>query len=132
MPSILGVMNERSLLGAGVYAMLFVLGVAEGTVGSFQFSRTAGSVPVAALAFCLLILITCALAGWALGTVSGALVPGIGWILASFLLSMPVSNGSVIITNSGPGKWYLYGGTICVLLGVAATFGLWVRREARD
>jgi hypothetical protein len=125
-------MNERSLLSAGVYAILFVLGVAEGMVGSFQFSRTAGPVPVAALAFCLIILITCMLAGWALRGISGALVPGIGWILASFLLSMPVSNGSVIITNSGPGKWYLYGGTICVLAGVAITFGLWVRREARD
>jgi len=125
-------MNERSLLGAGVYVMLFVLGMAEGMVGSFQFSRAAGPVPVAALAFCLIILATCVLAGWALRGVSGALVPGVGWILVSFLLSMPVPGGSVIITNSGPGKWYLYGGTICVLLGVATTFGTWVRREARD
>ncbi len=121
-------MKERSLLGAGVYTMLFVLGVAEGMVGSFQFSRTAGPVPVAALAFCLLIFITCTLAGWALQGVAGALVPGVGWILASFLMSMPVPSGSVIITNTGPGKWYLYGGTICVLLGVATTFGVTLRR----
>jgi hypothetical protein len=123
-------MNER-LLGAGVYAVLFVLGAVEGTIGSFQFSRTAGSFPLAALACCVVILITCVLAGWGLRSAGGALLPGIGWILSSFLLSMPVSGGSVIITNTGPGKWYLYGGTFCVLLGVAATFGFWVR-AARD
>ena len=46
-----------------------------------------------------------------MGSVSGALVPAVGWILASFVLSMPVSSGSVIIANTAAGKWYLYGGT---------------------
>jgi hypothetical protein len=55
--------------------------------------------------------------------VSGALVPAIGWIVASFVLSMPVSNGSVIITASAPGEWYLYGGTLSAVIAVAASFG---------
>ena len=50
------------------------------------------------------------------------MVPGIGWIIASFVLSMPVSNGSVIITSTTAGKWYLYGGTLCVAAGVVASF----------
>jgi len=53
---------------------------------------------------------------------SGAVLPGIGWILASFLLSMPVSNGSVIITSTKAGEWYLYGGTLSVAAGVVASF----------
>ena len=118
-----GKQGARLLVTVGVYGILFLLGVVEGVIGSFQYSRTAGSVPVAALVCCAAILATCLLGGWAMRSVSGALVPGAGWVLASFVLSMPVSNGSVIITNTTPGKWYLYGGTLSVVLGVAVSFG---------
>ena len=111
------------LVTGGVYGVLFVLGAVEGTIGSFQYSRTAGPVPLAALAFCAALLVTCLLAGWAMGAVSGALVPAIGWLVASFVLSMPVTNGSVIITASAPGEWYLYGGTLSAVIAVLAAFG---------
>ena len=55
-------------------------------------------------------------------SVSGALWPAVGWIVASFVLSMPVASGSVIITNTTAGKWYLYGGTVVALSGVALSF----------
>ena len=106
----------------GVYAMLFLFGAVQGLIGSFQYSRASGSVPVAALISCAVILATCVLAAWATRSVSGAVLPGIGWILASFLLSMPVSNGSVIITSTTAGKWYLYGGTLSVAAAVVASF----------
>ena len=106
----------------GVYAMLFLFGAVQGLIGSFQYSRASGSVPVAALICCAVILATCVLAAWATRSVSGAVVPGIGWILASFLLSMPVSNGSVIITSTKAGEWYLYGGTLSVAAAVVASF----------
>jgi hypothetical protein len=114
-------------LTAAVYFVLFGLGVVEGMIGSFQYSRTAGSVPLAAIAFCVVLLVTCVLAGWGLRAVSGALVPAIGWVIASFLLSMPVPTGSVIITASTPGEWYLYGGTVSAVIGVAVSFGRWIR-----
>jgi hypothetical protein len=79
-------------------------------------------VPVAALISCAVILATCVLGAWATRSVSGAVLPGIGWVLTSFVLSMPVSNGSVIITSTAPGKWYLYGGTLSVAAGVVASF----------
>ena len=111
------------LVTGGVYGVLFVLGAVEGTIGSFQYLRTAGAVPLAALAFCAALLVTCLLAGWAMRAVSGALVPAMGWIIASFVLSMPVSNGSVIITASTPGEWYLYGGVLTAVIAVAVSFG---------
>jgi hypothetical protein len=114
-----------------VYVMLFVFGAAQGLIGSFQYGRLSRPVPVAALVCCVAILATCVLAAWATRSVSGAVLPGMGWIIASFVLSMPVANGSVIITNSTAGKWYLYGGTISVVAGVVAAFvGLarWGRR----
>ena len=106
----------------GVYGVLFLFGLVQGLIGSFQYSRASGSVPVAALVCCAAILATCLLASWATRSVSGAVLPGIGWILASFVLSMPVSNGSVIITSTTAGKWYLYGGTLCVAAAVVASF----------
>jgi hypothetical protein len=115
------------LVTGGVYGMLFVLGAVEGTIGSFQYSRTAGAVPLAALAFCAALLVTCLLAAWAMHAVSGAVVPAIGWIIASFVLSMPVSNGSVIITASTPGEWYLYGGALSAAIAVGASFSLSIR-----
>ncbi len=123
--------GTQLVLTVGVYGVLFVVGAIEGVIGSFQYSRTAGSVPLAAIAFCAGILVTCLLAAWGMRSVSGALMPAMGWIIASFVLSMPVSNGSVIITNTTPGKWYLYGGTVCVALGVAASFGSWIRTQPR-
>ena len=109
-------------VAVGAYAVLFVVGVVEAMIGSFQYSRLPKPVPVAALACCAGILVTCALAAWAMRSVSGALLPGMGWIITSFVLSMPVSNGSVIITATTPGKWYLYGGTLSVVAAVIASF----------
>jgi hypothetical protein len=106
----------------GLYGVLFLFGAVQGLIGSFQYSRVSGSVPVAALISCAVILATCLLAAWATRSVSGAVVPGMGWIIASFVLSMPVSNGSVIITSTTAGKWYLYGGTLCVAAAVVASF----------
>src|SRR5271166_36800 len=123
--------GTRSLVSVGVYCVLFLLGVVQGVIGSFQYSRAAGSVPVTALVCCVLILATCLLGAWATRSVSGAILPGMGWIIASFVLSMPVSNGSVIITNTTPGKFYLYGGTLSVAAGVIASFASmarWTRR----
>ena len=123
--------GARSLVTVGVYGVLFLLGVVQGLIGSFQYSHTAGSVPVAALISCAVILATCVLGAWATRSVSGAVLPGIGWILTSFVLSMPVSNGSVIITSTTPGKWYLYGGTLSVAAGVVASFVLGIRWAGR-
>ena len=106
----------------GLYAMLFLFGAVQGLIGSFQYSRVAGSVPVAALISCAVILATCVLAAWATRSVSGALLPGMGWVITSFVLSMPVSNGSVIITATRPGEWYLYGGTLSVAAAVVLAF----------
>jgi hypothetical protein len=112
------------LFTVAVYVMLIAAGAVEGLIGSFQYGRDA---PVGAIAFCVVLLATCLLGAWAMRSISGALWPALGWILASFILSMPVSSGSVIITNSTAGKWYLYGGTVSSLAGVALSFGARVR-----
>ena len=116
--------GTRVLLDAAPYFALFLAGAVQGLIGSFQYSRDA---PLGAIAFCLVLLATGLLGAWAMRSLAGALWPAIGWILASFILSMPVSSGSVIITNSTAGEWYLYGGTVSSLAGIALSFGPWVR-----
>ena len=113
------------LLTAGAYAALFLAGAVEGLIGSFQYSR---NVPFGAIVFCVILLATCLLGAWAMRSVGGALCPALGWIIASFVLSMPVSSGSVIITNSTAGKWYLYGGTVASLSAVGLSLLSGVRR----
>jgi hypothetical protein len=117
---------------AGVYSVLFLFGAVQGLIGSFQYSRAARTVPVAALVCCAAILATCLLASWATRSVSGAVLPGMGWIITSFVLSMPVSNGSVIITSTTAGKFYLYGGTLCVAAAVVVSFIGAARRAGRN
>jgi hypothetical protein len=107
------------LLTAGAYTALFLAGAVEGLFGSFQYSRAA---PLAAIGFAVLLFVTCVLGGWAMRSVTGAVVPAAGWLAASFVLSAPVAGGSVIIANTSAGKWYLYGGTIAAVLGVLVMF----------
>src|SRR6266567_4030936 len=72
------------LATVGVYGVLFLFGAVQGVIGSFQYSRASGWVPVTALVCCAVILATCLLAAWATRSVSGAVMPGMGWVVAAF------------------------------------------------
>jgi hypothetical protein len=117
---------------AVAYVLLFLLGVMEGVIGCFQFSHSVGGVPVAALGFCALILVTCLLAAAGMGSPMGALVVAAGWLVASLALTLPTAGGSVIVTNTTAGKWYLYGGAICAGVGIAVSFRWRPRRHDGD
>lgn len=114
---------------AGAYVVLLALGVLEGLVGSFQYSRALGSAPVAAIAFALLIGVTCVLGAWGMHRPMGGLLPAAGWIVAAFVLAMGTKGGSVVITNSGAGQWFLYGGSACAVVGALVGFVLWSPRR---
>jgi hypothetical protein len=109
--------------------MLFVLGALQGLIGSFQYSRS--PTPLIAIILVLIIFATCAACGWGIGTFGAGLLPGVGWIVASFVLSMPRPNGSVIITATAAGEWYLYGGALACVVGALTTLVVRVRRSAR-
>ena len=111
-----------ALVGAAAYVLLFLLGAVEGLIGCFEVSRSVGGVTVAAWGFGLLILVTCLLAAAGMGSPLGGLVAGVGWLAASFVLTLPTAAGSVIVTNTYAGKWYLYGGAACAGVGVAVSF----------
>ena len=113
--------DGRLVVVAG-YGMLLLLGVAQSLVGCFQYSRALGPVPAAALAFDVLIGVTCVLGAWGMRSPLGGLMPAVGWIVTSYVLAMGTPGGSVVITNTAAGKWFLYGGSVCAAAGVLVAF----------
>jgi hypothetical protein len=120
------------LTAVSAYGVLFVLGVAEALIGCFQYSR--GPVPLASVCFALGILLTCLLAGWGMQTALGGLMPGAGWLAMSFALATGTQGGSVLITNTTAGEWFLFGGAACAAGGCLAAYLGWSKstRIARD
>ena len=117
--------DDGRLVVVGGYVMLLLFGVLQGLVGCFQFSRSIGTFPVAALAFAAGIGVTCVLSAWGMRRPLGGLMPGVGWFLTSFVLAMGTPGGSVVITNTTAGEWFLLGGSVCVAAGVVIAFVLW-------
>ena len=68
---------KTTVVNAAAYTVLFVLGAVQGLFGSFQYSRMP---PVMAIGLCVVILVTCVLAGWGMRSVSGAFVAALGGI----------------------------------------------------
>jgi hypothetical protein len=113
------VRGQRALTAAG-YLVLLVLGALQGMIGSFQYSRS--PVPLIAIVFAVIIGVTCGVCGWGVGTLTAGLLPGVGWLIASFIIAMPRQNGSVIVTATAAGEWYLYGGALACAIGTLAAF----------
>ena len=123
-----GRQGRQRALTAASYLLLFVLGVFQGLIGSFQYSRSPA--PWIAIILVLIIFVTCVACGWGLGTFVGGLVPALGWIVASFVIAMPRPNGSVVITATAAGEWYLYGGALACLFGSVGSILTRIRRSA--
>ena len=121
--------RRQRALTAVAYIVLLVLGAVQGLIGSFQYSRS--PVPLMAILLALVIFATCVLCGWGMRSFVGGLLPALGWIIVSFVLAMPNSHGSVIITNTTAGKWYLYGGALAAAAGATTAFVLRARAQAR-
>jgi hypothetical protein len=121
-------LTPSAYVTAGAYAALLLFGAVQGAIGSFQYSLLA---PFGAILFVAGIFVTCLLAAWGMGTITGAFVPALGWIAATFGLSQPMSSGSVIIANTSAGKWYLYGGMLSVAAALLLSFAARVRLTAR-
>ncbi|HWG01417.1 MAG TPA: DUF6113 family protein [Trebonia sp.] len=120
--------GERGL-GAASYVVLFVLGAVQGVIGSFQYSQH--PVPLIAIILDVAIFATCVLGGWAMRSLAGGLAPAAGWIITSFILSMGNAQGTVIITATTAGEWYLYGGALAAAVGAGTAFVRWAYSQGR-
>lgn len=120
--------GRRAMITAACYLLLLVLGGLQGMIGSFFYSNS--PVPLVAIGFAALIFATCLLAGWGMQARGAGVLPALGWIAAAFILAMPRSAGSVIITATSAGEWYLYGGALAAGLGAVIALFAWGRPPA--
>jgi Family of unknown function (DUF6113) len=111
-----------NLVAVSAYAMLFLLGALQSVLGSFHYAGMLGPVPAAALGFDVALLVTCVLGSWGMRRPTGGLMPAVGWFVASFVLSMGTRGGSVVITDTPAGKWFLFGGSACAVAGALICF----------
>lgn len=107
------------------FVVLVLFGMALALVGTFFYS--AGPALLVPICFDLAILASCLLGGWGLGRPAGALGPAVGWIVVAFALASGTSGGSVLITATGAGELFLFGGAACATAGVIAAFTIWSR-----
>jgi hypothetical protein len=112
------------------YAALFVLGMVQGLIGTFQYSR--GPAPLVAILFDLAIFATCVLAAWGMRTALGGVLPAAGWLLVTLVLSSVPAGGSVIVTATPAGEWFLFGGAVAAVAGAVIAFARWGKPKRRS
>jgi hypothetical protein len=121
-----------SAVTAAAYLALLLVGGVLGLIGAFQFSRSPA--PLVAILFDLAILACCVLGSRGMRTAFGGVLPAAGWFIVTVLLTSTSAGGSVIVTATSAGMWFLYGGAVCAAAGAVYAFARWSRprRERRD
>jgi len=112
-------------VAAGGYLALVLVGALQGLIGCFLFSL--GPAPLVAILFDLAILASCVLGSWGMRTVLGGVLPAVGWFVVTLVLTSTSADGSVIVTNTPAGMWFLYGGAVCAAAGAVYAFARWSR-----
>jgi hypothetical protein len=120
-----GPRRHDRLVAVAAYLALFLFGLLQGVIGGFQYSRGPG--PLVAVLFDLAILVTCLLAAWGMRSPGGGLMPGAGWFVAAFVLATGTQGGSVLISNTTAGQWFLFGGAGCAAVGCILSYLRWSR-----
>ena len=123
--------ESHQVITVGGYIALFLAGMVQGLVGTFWYS--AGPGVLVAVVFDAAILATCMLGARGMRTALGGVLPAIGWFVVTLVLSANSAGGSVIVTDTAAGKWFLFGGSLSAAGGAVYAFGRWSRasREHR-
>jgi hypothetical protein len=110
-------------IAIGAYLALFLFGIAQAMLGAFFYGS--GPVPLAAIGFDVAVFGTCLLGGWGMRRAAGALAPACGWFVAAFVLASGTPGGSVLITATTAGTWFLFGGAASAAAGLVTVFLVW-------
>ena len=111
------------------YVALFVLGAVQALIGTFQYSQGPG--PLVAICFDVAILVTCILGSRGMRTALGGVLPAAGWLVVTLVLSTAPAGGSVLVTATVAGEWFLFGGALSAVAGAVYAFARWSRPRRR-
>lgn len=122
--------DHRAVTALG-YIALCLFGMVQGLVGTFWYSGGPGV--LLAVLFDGAILATCMLGAWGMRTALGGVLPAVGWFVVTLVLSSNSAGGSVLVTDTAAGKWFLFGGSLSAAAGAVYAFARWSRssREHR-
>ncbi|GAA4631402.1 hypothetical protein GCM10023196_060710 [Actinoallomurus vinaceus] len=120
-PALQGPPREPGLVTGVAYGVLAVLGLLLGLVGSFEFSWTAGSVPVAAILLSLIEFGAFRLAGWGMEGRLGVAAMAVPWLIVVVMLSSRRPEGDLIVTGTTGGYVFIFGGAIAAVAAAVAT-----------
>jgi len=116
-------------LAALTYGVLVLFGAGQGLVGAFVYA--VGPSPLMAACLDAVIFSTCLFGGWGMRSALGALAPAVGWFGVTFWLASGTSGGSVVITATSAGEWFLFGGALAAAAGFVIGFARWSRPGGR-
>jgi hypothetical protein len=118
-------------VAVAAYVALLLLGAAIGLVGTFWYGQ--GPAPLVAILFDLAILAVCVLGSTGMRSALGGVLPTAGWFAVTLVLNGSSAGGSVLVTDTSAGKWFLFGGAVCAAAGFVYAFAVWSRpsREHR-
>jgi hypothetical protein len=121
-----------SVLTVAACLALLLTGLLQGLIATFQYSRGPAP-PLVAILFDAAILATCVLGSSGMRSALGGVLPAVGWFVTTLVLSSASVSGSVIVTNTPAGEWFLFGGSLCAAAGAVYAFARWSRpsRERR-
>lgn len=114
-----------------VYGVLVVLGLLVGVLGSFEFSWTMASVPIAAVILTVADFAVFRAAGWAMQSRLGVAATAVPWLVVTVLLSTRRAEGDLVVTGTLAGYVYIFGGAIAAVAAVASTGPSAMRAPAR-
>jgi hypothetical protein len=110
------------VLATASYVLLFLFGATQAMIGAFFY---AGPLLAPALGFAAGIYASCVFGGWGTRRPAGALAVAAGWLLATLVLASGTSGGTVLITDTGAGKLFLFGGAAAAAAGVITASLVW-------
>ena len=117
----------RTLGKVVVAILLAAIGAAAGIAGAFVHDLSVDIVgiglPVGLPLALALAAAAHVLAGWVLRSRLAVLAPGAGWLVPVLVLSVPRSEGDLVVAANPAGYLFLLGGSVLIGLGVALPYG---------
>ena len=62
----------------------------------------------------------------------GGLLPAAGWLLVTLVLSTAPAGGSILVTATLAGEWFLFGGALSAVGGAVYAYARWSRPRRGD
>ncbi|MQA86875.1 MAG: hypothetical protein GEV03_20150 [Streptosporangiales bacterium] len=118
-----------AVLTGAAHAALFLLGALVGMFGCFYFAETVVGVPIGTVLGIGANFVMCWLGGLGMRSKLGAALPAAGWLVVAMAFAAGRPEGDIVVTSTGLGLTFLFGGTVAAGVGIGAAPSAWLRQR---